>query len=66
MENSTNVFNVTSEVTDQENDDVRVQATSFLMYKIGKFYIGYISCIITLHHIRPLRCFVGTNTLSKY
>ena len=48
MENSTNVFNVTSEVTEQENDDVRVQATSFLMYKIGKFYIGYKLCIISV------------------
>ena len=36
MENSTDVFGVTSETSGQEND-VRIQAMSFLMYKIGKF-----------------------------
>ena len=36
MENSTDVFNVTSKVSEQEND-VRIQAMAFLMYKIGKF-----------------------------
>ena len=56
MENSTDGLNVTLESNTHDNDDVRIQATSFLMYKIGKFYIGK-----NLHHSRQLRYLVCTN-----